>query len=151
MGILESVIIKQTQMKEKERRTRKLLKSKLCCRKLIKGINTCADHFIRYSETFLKWTKEELGQMGQSTIKLMMVHKALHPRNERDRLYVSIKEGWKELDSIEELHRSKHSKTWAIHKKQKRKTNCSSQKQKCQHDKQLNKKIWKNTGRKTSL
>ena len=93
MGILEADTIKQTEMKEKVkkeylRRTRKLLETKLYSRNLIKGINTWAVPIIRYSGPFLKWTREELRQIDQKTRKLMTMHKALHPRDDIDRLYV---------------------------------------------------------------
>ena len=39
--------------------------------------------------------------MDQRTIKLMTMHKALHPRDHTDRFYVSRKEGGTELASIE--------------------------------------------------
>ena len=48
---------------------------------------------------FLKWTKEELKQMDQRTRKLMTMHKALHPRDDVDRLYVSRKKGGRRLAS----------------------------------------------------
>ena len=56
LGILEADTIKQVQMKDtilKEylRRTRKLLKTKLSGRNLIKGINTWAVPLVRYSGT----------------------------------------------------------------------------------------------------
>ena len=59
LGILEADTIKQMQMKDniqKEylRRTRKLLKTKLSSRNLIKGINTWAVPLIRYLGPFLK-------------------------------------------------------------------------------------------------
>ena len=50
----------------------------------------------------MKWTKEELKQMYQSTRKLITIHKALHPRDGVDRLYVSRKEGGIELASTED-------------------------------------------------
>ena len=68
LGILEADTIKLMEMKEKMkkeylRRTRKLLVRKLCCRNLIKGINTWAVSLVRYSGPFLrsfsKWTKEQ--------------------------------------------------------------------------------------------
>ena len=59
---------------------------------LIKGINTWAVALIRYSGPFLKWTRDELKQMDQRTRKLMTMHKALHPRDDVDRLYISRKE-----------------------------------------------------------
>ena len=106
LGILEADTIKQVQMKDtirKEylRRTRKLLETKLSSRNLIKGINTWAVPLVRYSGPFLKWTREELKQMDQRTRKLMTMHKALHPRDDVDRLYVSRKVGGRGLASIE--------------------------------------------------
>ena len=107
LGILEADIIKQVQMKntirkEYLRRMRRLLEIKLSNRNLIKGINTWAVLLVRYSGPFLKWTKEELKRMDQRTRKLMTMHKALHPRDDVDRLYVSRKEGGRGLASIED-------------------------------------------------
>ena len=70
-------------------RTRKLLESKLHSRNLIKGINAWAVSLVWYSEQFLKWTSEELQKMNQRTRKLLMMHKALHPSDDVDRLYVN--------------------------------------------------------------
>ena len=107
LGILEADTIKQLQMKDKirkeyPRRTRKLLETKLSSRNLIKRINTWAVPLVRYSRPFLKWTREELKQMDQRTRKLMTMHKALYPRDNVDRLYVSRKEGGRGLASIED-------------------------------------------------
>ena len=107
LGILEADTIKQVEMKDKIqkeylRRTRKLLETKLSNRNLIKGINTWAVPLVRYSGPFLKWTRDELKQMDQRTRKLMTMHKALHPRNDVDWLYVSRKEGGRGLASIED-------------------------------------------------
>ena len=104
---MEADTIKQVQMKDlirKEylRRTRKLLETKLSSRNLIKGRNTWAVPLVRYSGPFLKWTREELKQMDQRTRKLMTMHKAIHPRDDVDRLYVSRKEGGRGLASIED-------------------------------------------------
>ena len=88
--------------KEYLRRTRKLLETKLNGRKLIKGINTWAVPLVRYTGPFLKWTRDELRQMDPRTRKLMTMHKALHPRDDVDRLYVSRKEGGRGLASIED-------------------------------------------------
>ena len=93
--------MKDTIRKEYLRRTRKLLETKLSSRNLIKGINTWAVSLVRYSGPFLKWTRDELKQMDQRTRKLMTIHKALHPRDDVDRLYVSRKEGGRGLASIE--------------------------------------------------
>ena len=89
LGILEADTIKQVEMKgkiQKEylRRTRKLLETKLSSRNLIKEINTWAVPLVGYSGHFLKWTREELKQMDQRTRKLMIMHKALHPRDNVD-------------------------------------------------------------------
>ena len=40
--------------------------------------------------------------MDQRTRKLMAMHKALHPRNDVHRLYISIKEGGRELIGIDD-------------------------------------------------
>ena len=104
---MEDDSIKQVQMKDtirKEylRRTRKLFETKLSRRNLIKGKNTWAVPLVRYSGPFLKLTREELKQMDQRTRKLMTMHKALHPRDDAERLYVSRKEGGRGLASIED-------------------------------------------------
>ena len=88
--------------KEYLRRTRKLLETKLFSRNLIKGIYTWAVPLVSYSGPFLKRTRDELKQMDQRTRKLMTMHKALHPRHDVDRLYVSRKEGGRGLASIED-------------------------------------------------
>ena len=90
---IKQVQRKDTTRKEYLRRTRKLLETKLSIRNLIKAINTWAVPLVRYSGPFLKLTREELKQMDQRTRKLMTMHKALHPRDDVDRLYVSRKEG----------------------------------------------------------
>ena len=56
----------------------------------------------RYSGPFLKWTREKLKQMDLRTRKLMTMHKALHPRDDIDRLYVTRIEGGRELASIKD-------------------------------------------------
>ena len=109
MGISEADISKQTKMKEELRkeflkRTRKLLESKLCCRNLIKRMNTWAVIFERQgrcSRPFFKCTKDDVRQMNQRMKELMTMHKVLHPRDDMDCLYVSRKEGKRWLASIE--------------------------------------------------
>ena len=106
LGILEVDTIKQVKMKNKIqkeylRRTRKLLETKLSCRKLIQWINIWAVNLVRHSRSFLKWTRDELKQMDQRRRRLMTMDKTLHPRDDVDRLYVSRKEGGKGLASIE--------------------------------------------------
>ena len=114
LGILVADTIKQVEMKEKIqkeylRRTRKLLETKLNSRNLIKGIDTRAVPLLIYTGPFLKWTRDELKQMDQRTRKLMTMHKALHPRDDVDRLYDLRKEGGRGLASIEDsVDRSIH-------------------------------------------
>ena len=57
---------------------------------------------VRYSVPFLKLTRDEFKQMDQRTRKLMTVRKALHPRDDVDRLYVSRKEGGRGFANIED-------------------------------------------------
>ena len=106
-GNLEADTIKQVEMKDKipkeyPRRTRNLLETKLSSWNLIKGINTLTVLLVRYSGHFLKWTRDELKQMDQWSRKLITMHKALHPRDNVDRLYVSKKEGGRGLTSTED-------------------------------------------------
>ena len=93
--------MKEIIQKDYLRRTRKLLEKKLSSRNLIKGINTWAVPLVRYSGALLKWTIDEHKQMDQRTRKLMTMHKALHPRDDVDRLYVSRIDGGRGLVSIE--------------------------------------------------
>ena len=72
LGILEPITIKQVEMKEKNekeylRRAKKLLRTKLYSRNLIKRINIWAVLLERYSGPFLKWTREEFKKMDQRT------------------------------------------------------------------------------------
>ena len=103
--ILEADTIKQVEMQDKIqkeylRRTRKLLETKLSRQNLIKGINTWAVPLVRYFRPFLKWTRDELIQIDQRTRKLITMHKALHPRDDVDRLCIKQR-GWG-LASIED-------------------------------------------------
>ena len=101
--ILDADTIKQVEMKDKIqkeylRRTGKLLETKLSGRTPYQR----AVPLVRYSGHFLKWTRDELKQMDQRTRKIMTMHKALHPRDDVDRLYISRKEGGRGLASIED-------------------------------------------------
>ena len=88
--------------KEYLTRTRKLHETKFSCRNRIKRINTWTVFLIRFSRPFFKWTRDELRQMDQRTRKLMTMRKALHPRDDVDRLYVPRKEGGRGFASIED-------------------------------------------------
>ena len=116
--ILEADTIKQVEMKDKIRkeylrRTRKLFETKLSSKNLIKGINTWAVPLVRFSGLFLKWTRDELEQMDQRTRKLMNMHKALHPRDNVDRLYVPRKKEEEDSPASKTalMHRYNSSKT----------------------------------------
>ena len=118
LGILEADTIIQVEIKDKIqkeylRRTRKLFKTKLSCRNPIKGINTWAVPLVRYSGPFLKWTRDEHKQMDLRTRKLMTMHKALHLRDDVDRLYVSRKREEEDLPVSKTAltHRYNGSKT----------------------------------------
>ena len=139
LGILEADTIKQVEMKNKIqkeylRRTRKLLETKLSSRNLIKGINTWAVPLVRYSGPFLKWTREEPRQMDQRTRKLMTRHKALHPKDDVDRLYVPRKEGGRGLDSIEGSVDTSIQRLEDYIEKTRKRTDYGHQKQYWQHD-----------------
>ena len=47
----------------------------------------------RQSRPTLKWTTKEPRQMDQRTRKLMVMHKALHPTDDKDRLQMPRKGG----------------------------------------------------------
>ena len=103
---MKADIIKQAEMKEKIakdylKRSRKQLETKLHSRNLIKNINIWAVLLIINTEPFLKWTRKERQHMDQRTRKLKTMHKALYPRHDVDRLYVSRKEVGSELASIQ--------------------------------------------------
>ena len=157
LGILEADTIKQVQIKyttrkEYIRRTRKLLETKLSSRNLIKGINTWAVPLVRYSGPFLKWTREELKQMDQRTRKVMTMHKALHPRDDVDRLYVYRKEGGRGLASIEDTVDSSIQRLEDYIGKTRTRTNYNHQKQYRQHDRRKSHNDSETKmGRKTTL
>ena len=96
LGILKADTINQVEMKDKIRkeyiRTRKPLETKLSSRNLIKGINISAVPRVRYLGHFLRWTRYELKQMHQRTRKIMTTHKALHPREDVNYMYLEKRE-----------------------------------------------------------
>ena len=153
LGILKADTIKQVVMKEKIkkeylRKTRKLLDIKLSRRNLNKRLDTWAVPFVRYSGPFLKGTREELKQMDQRTRKLMTIHKALHPRDDVDRLFISRKREEEHLPALKTAltHRYNDSR------KARRRTDNSHQKRYWHHDRQQNNNNWETKmGRKTTL
>ena len=100
LGILEAGTIKQQEMKKKYLGI--LLQTKLCVRNIVKGINTWVVPLVRYLGPFLKWTRGKIKQMDQRTWKPMTMHKALHPQDDVDRLYVSRDKEGRRLAIIED-------------------------------------------------
>ena len=129
LGILEADTIKQAEMKEKIQkeylRSRKLLETKLNSRNLIKGINTWAVLSLDIPDPFASGPERNLNKWTKGQEKLMTMHKALHPRDDVDRLYVSRKEGGRGLASIEDsVNTSIHRK---LYRKTRRRTHYSHQ------------------------
>ena len=83
------------------RGTWKILETKLSSRN-IKAINIWAIFIDRYLGPFLKWSREEPKQMDQRTRKPMTMHKALHTRDDVNRLYVSRNRGVRGIASIKD-------------------------------------------------
>ena len=133
LGNFEADTLKQVEMKDKIqkeylRRTRKLLERKLSNRNLIKGINTWAVSLVRYSGSFLKWTRDELKQMDQRTRKLMTIPETTLT----DYMYQEKREE-------EDLSASKtaltiDTTTRRLRRKTRTRTDYSHQKQYWQHD-----------------
>ena len=112
LDILEGYTIKQAKMKTKLRKniTEELenySRQSYQSETLSKAVS-----LVRYSGPFLKWTRE-LKQTNHRTRKLMTMHKALHPRDDVDRLYVSRKERGKGLPALKTVltHRYNDSRT----------------------------------------
>ena len=81
---------------------RKILETKLNGGNIITGVNTWAISLLRYSAAFLDWTEAELEQMDRRTRKLITMHRALNPKSDVARIYLSRKEGGRALISVEE-------------------------------------------------
>ena len=107
LGVQELDDTKTSEMKERvskeyKRRVRKVLETRLNGNNIIKAINTWAVSVVRYSGPFLDWRKEEIQELDRRTRKLMTMHKALHPKSNVDRLYISRNEGGRGLISVED-------------------------------------------------
>ena len=94
--------MKERVSKEYKRRVRKVLEINLNGNNIIKAINTWAISVVRYSAPFLEWRKYEGQELDRCTRKLMTMHKAVHPKSNVDRLYISRNEGGRGLFSIED-------------------------------------------------
>ena len=91
------------------RRVRKTLETNLNGGNIIIWINTWAISLLRYSVAFLDWTEAELEQMDRETRKLMTTHRALNPKSNLARIYLSGK-GARGLITVED---SKIGYSWA--------------------------------------
>ena len=102
LGILEADTIKQVEMKKNPKRisqeNQKTTRNKALQQKPYQRNKylDCTPCYI------LKWAREELRQMDQRTRKLMTMHKALHSKDDVDRLNVPRKEGGRRLATIED-------------------------------------------------
>ena len=107
LGILEAdnfleEKIKLNVSKEYIRKLRKVLKSKLNGRNLVRRVNIWAVPLLRYSAAFVSWRKTELQAIDRKTRKLFTIYGALHPKSDVDRLYIPRKEGGRGFISIED-------------------------------------------------
>ena len=84
-------------LKEYIRRFKKVLKSKLNCGNLVCGINTQAVSLLRYSAAFVSWRKNELQAIDRKTRKLFTIYGALHPKSDKDMLYIYLKKKEEEV------------------------------------------------------
>ena len=82
---------------ESKRRVRKIVKTKLNGRNIVKAIPV-----LRYLAPFLSWTKTELQSIDGKTRKLLTMHNGLHPRSDVDRLYIPRKVGGRRLANAED-------------------------------------------------
>ena len=87
---------------ENKQRMRKVLETKLNGHNIIKAIYTWSVSVVRYSAPFLDWRKEKIQGFDRRTRKLMTMHKALHPKINVDRLYISRNEGDRGVLSVED-------------------------------------------------
>ena len=106
LGILELGKINEHEMKikitaEYKRRLRLILKSKLNGKNKIQAINTWAVALLRYGVGIINWKVDELKKMYRRTRKTLTMYGALHPKSDRDQLYLKRKHGGRGLMSIE--------------------------------------------------
>ena len=94
--------IKEKVKAEYYRRVRKILETKLNGGNIITGTNTWAISLLRYSAAFLDWTGAEFERMDRRKRKLMAMHRALNPKSDVARIYLSRKKGGRGLISVED-------------------------------------------------
>ena len=106
LGILELGEINEHEMKikitaEYKRRLKLILKSKLNGKNKIQAINTWAVALLRYGAGIINWKADELKKMDRRMRKTLTMYGALHPKSDRDQLYLKRKHGGRGLMSIE--------------------------------------------------
>ena len=84
-----------------KRRLRPILKSKLNGKNKIQAINTWAVALLRYGAGIINWKVDELKKMDRRMRKTLTMYGALHPKSDRDQLYLKRKHGGRGLMSIE--------------------------------------------------
>ena len=80
--------VKDRLSKEYERRVKKVIRSKLNGRNMVRVINSWAVSLLRYSGGVVRWTKVELMNLDRKTRKLLIIQDALHARANGSRLYL---------------------------------------------------------------
>ena len=107
LGVLKADEVMVNEMKgkvkkEKYRRMRKVLKTKLNSGNVFKAINTWEVSVVRYSAAFLGWSRLQLEEIDRRTRKLLTMHCEFHPKSNVDRLYLSRSEGGRGLIGVQE-------------------------------------------------
>ena len=108
LKVIRAYRMKHHEMKENAKieyykQVRKILETKLNGGNIITEINTWAISLLRYSAAFLDWARAEFEQMDRRTTKFMTMHRALNPKSDVARIYLSRKEGGRGLISVEDI------------------------------------------------
>ena len=108
LKVIRAYRMKHHEMKENAKieyykQVRKILETKLNGGNIITEINTWAISLLIYSAAFLDWARAEFEQMDRRTRKFMTMHRALNPKSDVARIYLSRKEGGRGLISVEDI------------------------------------------------
>ena len=108
LKVIRAYRMKHHEMKENAKieyykQVRKILETKLNGGNIITEINTWAISLLRYSAAFLDWARAEFEQMDRRTRKFMTMHRALNPKSDVARIYLSRKERGRGLISVEDI------------------------------------------------
>ena len=96
--------VKDRLSKEYERRVKKVIRSKLNGRNMVRVINSWAVSLLRYSGGVVRWTKVELMNLDRKTRKLLIIQDAIHARANGSPIphAISRKEGRRGLISLDD-------------------------------------------------